>query len=78
VTRQPLHQVGEKAEGKKNGEGKTSQASKQVKATAPDPLVNPEAKGRGVVNGGQTAKELGARSTTTSRGECSGQKKPDS
>ncbi len=69
---------GEKAEGKKNGEGKASQASKQGKATAPDPLINPEAKGRGLVGSGQTVTELGARSTTTSRGECSGQKKPDS
>jgi hypothetical protein len=69
---------GEKAEVKKDGKDKASQASEQGKATAPNPLANPEAKGRGLVDGGQTVKELEARSATTSRGECSGQKKPDS
>jgi hypothetical protein len=69
---------GEKAGGKEEGEGKASRASKQGKETAPDPLINPEAKGRGLTGSGQAVTELGARSTTTSRGECSGQEKPGS
>ncbi len=50
----------------------------QGKATAPDPLINPEAKGRGLIGSGQAVTESRARSTTTSRGECSGQEKPGS
>ncbi len=61
----------------KEEENKASLTSKQGKQAAPD-LSNPEAKGRGLVNGDRTETESRSRSTTTSRGECSGQKKPDS
>jgi hypothetical protein len=69
---------GEKAGRKEDGESKASQNSKQGEATAPDPLTNPEAKGRGLIGSGQAVMESGARSTTTSRGEFSGQEKPGS
>jgi hypothetical protein len=62
----------------KEEESTVSLTSKQGKATAPDPLSNPEAKGRGLVNDNRTVTDSGSRSTTTSRGECSGQEKPDS
>jgi hypothetical protein len=62
----------------KAGESVASQAGKQGAVMAPDPLTNPEAKGRGLIGSSQTAKGPGARPTTTSRGECSGQEKPDS
>jgi hypothetical protein len=63
---------GENTREQKEGESKVSRSSKQGKATAPDPLINPEAKGRGLVSNSQTMTEPGIRSTTTSRGECSG------
>jgi hypothetical protein len=67
---------GKKAGGKEGGESEASQASTHGKAAAPDPLVNPEAKGRGLIGSGRPVTDAGARSTTTtSRGECSGQKK---
>ncbi len=57
----------------------TSQPGKQAKATTPpDPLINPEAKGRGLQGRGQPEARPGAGLTMTSRGECSGQEKPDS
>jgi hypothetical protein len=62
------------------GEGKSAAGltSKQGKQAAPDLLSNPEAKGRGLVAGDRVEEESMTRSTTTSRGECSGQKMPDS
>jgi hypothetical protein len=62
----------------KKEEGTVGPTSKQGKQTAPDLLSNPEAKGRGLINDNRAVTESGSRSTTTSRGECSGQKKPDS
>jgi hypothetical protein len=50
----------------------------QGKQAAPDPLSNPEAKGRGLINGERTEEEPMSRSKTTPRRECSGQKTPDS
>ncbi len=62
----------------KGGESAGSQAGKRTKATAPDPLLNTEAKGGGMTGRSQTEAKPGPRSTTTSRGKCSGQEKPDS
>jgi hypothetical protein len=39
---------------------------------------NPEAKGRGLVDGGREEEKQAAGPQATSVGECSGQKKPDS
>ncbi len=69
---------GEKTGEQKEGGSKVSQSSEQGKATAPDPLINPEAKGRGLISNSQPMTEPGTGSTMTSRGECSGQEKPDS
>jgi hypothetical protein len=52
--------------------------SKQEKQAAPDLLSNPEAKGRGLINDSRPGTESMPKSKTTSRGECSGQKMPDS
>ncbi len=68
----------EKTGVQKAGESVASQSGKQGAVTAPDPLPNPEAKGRGLIGSSHTVKGPGARPTTTSRGECSGQEKPDS
>jgi hypothetical protein len=62
----------------KEEESTASQSGKQMRTTPPDPLINPEAKGRGLAGSSQTETRPGARLTTTSRGECSGQEKPDS
>jgi hypothetical protein len=64
--------------GKQEGEGKAGQPCKQGRVAAPDPLVSPEAKGRGLGSSSQATMEPRTRPTTTSRGECSGQKKPES
>jgi hypothetical protein len=69
---------GRKVGVQKEGESTASRTSKQGKLTAPDPLSNPEAKGRGLITDNRTVTESRSRSTTTSRGECSGQEKPDS
>ncbi len=69
---------GRKTSEQKEEESTASRTSKQGKPTAPDPLSNPEARGRGLISNNRTATESRSRSTTTSRGECSGQKKPDS
>jgi hypothetical protein len=53
------------------------QAGEQVWVAPPDPLVK-EAKGRGLQTCDQLEARPEARSTTTSRGECSGQEKPGS
>ncbi len=60
------------------GKGAAGPASNQEKQTAPDLLGNPVAKGRGLVAGDRVEEEPVTRSQTTSRGECSGQKMPDS
>jgi hypothetical protein len=62
----------------KEEESTASRTSKQGKPTAPDTLCNPEAKGRGLISDNRTVAESRSRSTTTSRGECSGREKPDS
>jgi hypothetical protein len=62
-------------EGEKNAAGL---ASSPEKRTAPDPLSNPEAKGRGLIAGDREEEKPATSSQTTSRGECSGQKTPDS
>ncbi len=62
----------------KEEESTASQTGKQGKPTAPDPLSNPEAKGRGLVSDNRVVTETKSRPTTTLRGECSGQEKPDS
>jgi hypothetical protein len=59
----------------KSAAGPTSSQGKQA---APDLLSNPEAKGRGLVTGERAEEESTRRSKTTPRGECSGQKMPDS
>jgi hypothetical protein len=53
-------------------------AGHQGKLAAPDLLSNPEAKGRGLVASHQEGEEPAARPRKTPRGECSGQKTPDS
>jgi hypothetical protein len=58
--------------------GATGQANGLGKQTALDLLNNPEAKGRGLVDGSQEKKEQASGPQATSRGECSGQKMPDS
>jgi hypothetical protein len=62
-------------ERKERAAGLTSNLEEQ---TALDLLNNPEAKGRGLVAGNQEKKEQVTRSQATSRGECSGQKTPES
>jgi hypothetical protein len=69
---------GGKSGGQKEEESTVSWTIKQGKPTAPNPLSNPEARGRGLVGDNQTVMESRSRSTTTSRGECSRQEKPES
>ncbi len=59
-------------------ESTASLTSKQGKQAAPDLLSNPEAKGRGLIKENQTEDESMPGAKTTSRGECFGQKMPDS
>jgi rubredoxin len=59
-------------------EGATGQTSELEKQAALDLLNNPEAKGRGLVDGNREKKEQATGSQATSRGECSGRKMPDS
>jgi hypothetical protein len=59
-------------------ESVAGQSGKQARTRPPDPLINPEAEGRGLAGRSQMETGPGARPTTTSRGECSGQEKPDS
>jgi hypothetical protein len=68
------------AESEAQGEEKSAAGltSSQGKLAAPDLRSNPEAKGRGLVAGEQAEEESTRRSKTTPRGECSGQKMPDS
>jgi hypothetical protein len=64
--------------GQEREKGATGQASGLEKQTALDLLNNPEAKGRGLVDGNREKKEQAPGSQATSREECSGQKMPDS
>jgi hypothetical protein len=68
------------AESEVSGEEKSvaGPTSSQGRQGAPDLLSNPEAKGRGLVAGEWAEEESMRRSKTTPRGECSGQKVPDS
>ncbi len=68
----------EGAGGQERREEATSRASGLGKQTVPDLVNNPEAKGRGLVDGKQEKKEQVTGPQTTSGGECSGQKTPDS
>jgi hypothetical protein len=68
-----------KEEGKQGGgEDAAGLTSNPEKRTAPDLLYNPEAKGRGLISGNREEEEPVTRSQTTPRGECFGQKTPDS
>ncbi len=53
-------------------------ANDQGKQAAPDFLSNPEAKGRGLTTGSRAEEESVPRLKRTPRGECSGQKMPES
>jgi hypothetical protein len=64
-----------KQEGEKRTAGTTSD---REKPSALNLLTNPEAKGRGLIADSREKKEQVAGSQTTPRGECSGQKTPDS
>ncbi len=71
--------LGEKGTGaQKEKEDTADRSGRQMRATPPDSRDNPEVKGRGVTNGSKVETRPGARLITTSRGECSGQEKPDS
>ncbi len=65
------------AGGQEKKEKAVNQASRLVKQTAPDLTNNPEAKGRGLVDGDQEKKAQVTGPQATSGGECSGQKTPD-
>jgi hypothetical protein len=65
------------AGGREKKERATGQDNDLEKQTAPDLVNNPEAKGRGLIDGRQEKKEQVAGSQATSGGECSGQKTPD-
>ncbi len=68
-----MKEVGEQ-EKREGAAGLTSNLEKQ---TSLDLLNNPEAKGRGLVDGYREEEGQVTRSQMTSRGECSGQKMPD-
>jgi hypothetical protein len=69
----------EKEAGAQKGEESiANRPDKQARTTPHDPLINPEAKGRGLAGSSQTGTGPRARLATTSRGECSRQEKPDS
>jgi hypothetical protein len=65
------------AGGQERKEEATGQASGLEKQAALDLANNPEAKGRGLVDGSREKKEQVTRPQATSGGECSGQKTPD-
>ncbi len=68
-----------KGDGEQRGEkGAAGLTSNPEKRTALDLLDNPEAKGRGLIASDRDKEEPATRSQTTSRGECFGQKTPDS
>ncbi len=59
------------------GEGAASPAIGRERQVAPNPVPNPEAKGRGLVETDQQKKGQATGLPATSGGECSGQKKPE-
>jgi hypothetical protein len=65
------------AGGREKTEGAAGLANGLVKKPALDLANNPEAKGRGLVDGGREKKEQVTGPQATSGGECSRQKKPD-
>ncbi len=65
------------AGGREKKEGATGQTNSLEKQPAPDLVNNPEAKGRGLVDGSRERKEQVTGPLATSGGECSGQKTPD-
>ncbi len=69
--------VEKEAGGQGKKEGATDQTSGLGQQTAPDLINNPEAKGRGLVDGNREKKEQVTGPQATSGGECSGQKTPD-
>jgi hypothetical protein len=73
-----VNKVAAKSSAQNEEECTASLTSKEAKQAAPDLLRNPEAKGRGLINNNRTETVSVSRSRTTSRGECSGQKKPES
>jgi hypothetical protein len=58
-------------------EGAASSASGRERQAAPNPVHNPEAKGRGLAETDQQKKGRATGPPATSGGECSGQKKPE-
>ncbi len=64
--------------GRETKEGTANSASSLKREPALNLANNPEAKGRGLVDGGREEEEQAAGPQATSGGECSGQKKPDS
>jgi hypothetical protein len=75
ATTQPEEKEASAQEG---GRCVAGQPGKQARAAQPDPLLNPEAKGRGLQGRDKPETRPETRPATTSRGECSGQEKPDS
>jgi hypothetical protein len=76
--RETAQSEGGRTGAQKKKETSTGRVGEPRGAAAPDPLTNPEARNRGLISDDRPAEEPESRSTTTSRGECSGQKKPDS
>jgi hypothetical protein len=70
--------VAKEASEQEKKEGAAGLTSNLEKQTAFDLLNHPEAKGRGLVAGHRKKKEQVTKSQATSRGECSGQKTPES
>ncbi len=64
--------------GQKGEKGAADLTNNPEKQAALDLLNNPEAKGRGLTASDREKKEPVTRPRTISRGECSGQKMPDS
>jgi hypothetical protein len=64
--------------GRGDGRDREGLGSDPEKQTAPDLLSNADAIGRGLITSDQVEGKPVARSQTTSRGECSRQKMPDS
>jgi hypothetical protein len=75
ATAQPERKETSSQKGERHTRG---QSGVQARAAPPDPLVYPEVKGRGLRSSNQPGVRPEAESPTTSRGECSGQKKPGS
>jgi hypothetical protein len=69
---------GRKAEAQKKDVTSTTQQERPGKTTAPDPSTDSEVKDEGLASEGKAAERARTGSTTTPRGECIRQKKPDS